>query len=452
MINDQFAENLIETALDSGAECAEVYISEKRESEITVANKKPESVNIKSDRGYGIRVLVDSKIGFYSSNRIEKIKAIENIRNLVKATKLHTPDPFNVLPEKFEKQSKQVDEVFDPRIDKVPLSEKINAATDIEEAGMAYDPRMAGFVWVLYGDVCESYRVLNSSGIDIKSSGTICYGFAYCYANDEKTTQTGRFARAYSHYDKFRPQDIGRKAAEYAIRMLGSTEFKSGSMKAFFPPEAGIPLLFSLFGMIEADSVQKGKSPFRDKLGKKVGSEHVNIIDDGTLSGGLATRPYDSEGIASTCTTIIENGVLKNYLYDSYTARKGNTKSTGNASRSGYHSKPSIHPTNFYMAPGKSDPNSILQSIDSGIMITELSGLHAGINFATADFSVPAKGIIIKNGELGAPVDNISISGNLFDLLQNISETGNDLKWEPVSGMIGAPSFVIEDLKVIGRG
>jgi len=452
MTNDRFAENLIETALDSGAECAEVFLSEKKESEITIANQKPESVNIKSDKGYGIRVLVDSKIGFFSSNRIEELKAIENIRSLVKATKLHTPDPFNVLPDKFIKQPLDVDEVYDPEIERIPLSEKINAAIEIEKAGIEYDPRIAGFVWVLYGDACESYRVLNSSGIDIRSSGTICYGFAYCYATDNQTTQTGRFARAYSHYNKFQPHDIGTNAAEYAIRMLGSTEFKSGSVKALFPPEAGIPLVFSLFGMIEADSVQKGKSPFRDKLGKKVGSVLVNIIDDGTLAGGLATRPYDAEGIASTRTTIIENGILKNYLYDSYTARKGKTKSTGNASRGGYHSKPSINPTNFYMAPGNSDPESLLEGIDSGIMITELSGLHAGINYATADFSVPAKGIIIANGSLAAPVDNISISGNLFDLMKNISKTGNDLEWEPISGMIGAPSIVIEDLKVIGRG
>ena len=452
MTDYTFAEKLIESALDAGAEKAEVYLSEKSETEITIRDETPESVNVNADNGYGIRVLADSKIGFYSSNEIDEMKAIQRIRALVKAVKHHTPDPFNVIPDRPKESNVDIVETFDAKIIRTPLSEKINLAANIEKAGKSLDPRIAGFVWVLYGDITETYRVLNSSGIDVSSSGTTCYGFAYCYANDRQSIQTGRYAEAYGYLNQFDAERVGQTTAEFALRMLGAGDFKSTHSRVLFPPEAGKSLVYTLFNMIEADSIQKGKSPFRGKLNKPVASKILSIVDDGTLTGGLATRPYDSEGVPTGRTTVIENGVLKNYLYDSYTARKGKTRSTGNASRSGYQDKPSIHPTNFYVLPGRTEASEILDKVSDGLMVTELSGLHAGINYATADFSVPAKGIMIRDGVLAEPVDNISISGNMFDLLQNISMVCNDLAWEPINGMVGSPSFVVEDLNVIGRG
>ncbi|MBD3219220.1 MAG: hypothetical protein GF310_13170 [candidate division Zixibacteria bacterium] len=453
MIDESFAQNLIDTALNCGAEKAEAFLSERSGTEITISGGKPESVNVNSDQGYGIRVLLDSKIGFYSSNRLdEPLRATENIRQLVRATAMHTPDPFNALPEWLGDQKNDVQEIYDPELARIPLSEKINTAIEIEKSGLGADSRVKGFVWVLYGDVSETYRILSSTGIDIASSGTTCYGFAYCFANYGEAVQSGRFVKAYGHYHDFDAAEIGHTAADYAVRMLGSKDLRGGNMQAIFPPEAGIPIVQSLFGMIEADSVQKGKSPFRGKIGKMVASDVLTLIDDGTLAGGLGTRPYDGEGIATTRTMVIEKGLLKNYLYDTYTAKKGKTKSTGNASRGGYHSKPLIYPTNFFIQPSKTDVKDVIGDIGNGILITELSGLHAGINHATADFSVPAKGIVIEAGEPAYPVDNIAISGNLFDFLKNISAVGNDLNWEPIEGMIGAPTFKVDNLKIIGRG
>jgi len=452
MIHDKFAKNLLEAALDCGAAQAEIYISEKKETEITIANRKPESVNVKEDSGYGVRVLVDSKLGFYSSNVRDELKAIEKIRKLVNATKLHTLDPFNVIPDIHDKPAATARETYDPRMASAPLSEKIKLATEIEKTGAAVDSRVAGFVWTLYGDKIETFRILSTTGIDATSSGTICYGFAYCYASDGKSVQTGQHACAFGFFDQFDPQEFGVNSAKRALRMLGSRDFQGGDMIALIPPEAGIPLIYSLFGMVEADSVQKGKSPFRNKLGKHVASEKVSIIDDGTLIDGLETRPCDAEGIPTSKTMVMEKGILKNHLYDSYTAKKGKAKSTGNAARMGYSSKPYIAPTNFYLQPGEENEDEILSKINNGIMITELSGLHTGINHATADFSVPAKGILINGGELSQPIDNISIVGNLFDLLKNITHVGRNLNWTPVEGMIGAPSIVVENLRIIGRG
>lgn len=451
MYHSKFAENLINIALEAGADSAEVYLSEKTETEITVSNNRPESVNIKTDNGFGLRILVESKLGFYSSNKFEELGVVENVRQLVKATSLHTPDPYNYIPDPQPQNIADVDEVFDPSIIRIPLTEKIEKAIEIERTGRGFDDRIQGFIWLQYGDMTERYRIINSAGLDIDSAGSICYGFGYCFASDHSSSQTGRYARAYGRFDQFDSELIGQQAARYALRSLGAQAFDGAVMTAMLPPETGIHLMHALFSMIEADSIQKGKSPFRKKLGKKVASSPVTIIDDGTLPGGLSTRPYDSEGIPCTRTVVVENGVLKNYLYDSYTARKGRTNSTGNASRSGYHDRPHIHPTNFYLQSGVQSPVQIMKGIKKGILITELSGLHAGINLATADFSVPAKGILIEKGELESPVENISISGNLFDFLNNITDIGNDLSWEPIDGMIGTPTFVVEDLKIVGK-
>jgi PmbA protein len=210
-------------------------------------------------------------------------------------------------------------------------------------------------------------------------------------------------------------------------------------------------LVGALIDMLSADEVQKGKSPFRDRLGEVVADKSVTIIDDGVLRGGMATCAYDSEGVPSATTPLIENGLLKSFLYDSYNAKKGGTQSTGNASKSSYHDRPSISPTNFYLQPGETAAEDLVGSVGKGLYLTEVSGLHAGINPTTADFSVPAKAIIVRDGEFAAAVDNITISGNMLELLRNVELVASDLKWIPGHGVVGAPTMKIGETKVAGR-
>jgi len=320
----------------------------------------------------------------------------------------------------------------------------------VERAATAYDRRITGFMWLQYGDLVQETAIYNSNGINCESTGSIATIFAYAIAEDGKTAQTGLNVDSSGYFDKLSAKMIGETAAEYAIRMLGASSVETRDYRIVLPPETSSAFVRALSDMLSADRVQKGKSPFRDKLGESVASKLITVVDDGVFPDGLATSPYDSEGMPSQTTTLIDKGELKAFLYDSYCAKKSGTISSGNASRASYHTQPAIAPTNFYLTPGEQSSDSLLKSISNGLYITDVSGLHAAINPITADFSVPAKAIVINSGELSYPVDNITLSGNLLEFFRNIDSIADDMVWVAANGMIGAPTISIDNVKVTG--
>lgn len=451
MFDSKFAETLIDAALSFGAEDAEIYYCRQQGTEIMANNGKAEMINVKSDDGFGVRVLKDSKMAFASSNLTDRKAAIDLVRDVTLRSLLNSPDENNVIPGPVETDVSGAEELFDPDLESLPLATKIDKLLAIEAEAKTYDSRIQGFGWLQYGDSVQRYAVYNSRGVRAESKGTIAYAFAYAIASDGKSVQTGTYVDAAGYFDRLSEKKIGATVAKFAVRMLGASSVKTGEYLLVLSPETSSVFLEPLSGMLSADRVQKGKSPLHDRLGDKIASSNLTIIDDGLLPGGLATSPYDSEGMPSGTTTLIENGKLKLFLYDSYSARKGKTKSTGNASRSSYHAQPSITPTNFYLKQGEMTKEKLVGSVSNGLYITEVSGLHAAINPTSADFSVPAKAIMIRNGELAGAVDNITLSGNLLDFCRKVDKIANDLTWIPANGMIGAPTVSISSVKVTGE-
>jgi len=203
-------------------------------------------------------------------------------------------------------------------------------------------------------------------------------------------------------------------------------------------------LIGNIFEAANGDSIYRGASFFAGKLGEKVAADSVTVIDDGTIVGGFGTSPFDGEGLPSRRTVIIENGVLKNYLLNTYTGRKLNMPSTGNASR-GLAGNPGIGPGNLFMVAGAQTPEEILHSVPNGLYVTELMGF--GINMVTGDYSRGAAGLWIENGELTYAVEEITIAGNLKDIFQNIVAIGNDLVFR---GSTASPTLCIEGMTIAG--
>lgn len=449
--NSDFAESLIDAALSFGAGSAEVYFGKKTETEIIVSECRAETANVRVDSGFAIRAVRDGKMVFASSSHTDRKEAVDLVRDAVKRMDLHSPDDFNVIPDRLDVDVTGVDEPFDETIERLPLDRKIEKAIQIEKAAKAFDPRVVGFGWLQYGDSVQDYCVCNSNGIRAHSRGTLAYAFAYAIAAADGCVQTGTIEDAAGYFDKLDPDLLGQRVARFAVRMLGSGEIHTGEYSLVLPPETSSSFISALADMFSADRVQKGKSPLAGRMGDVIASEKVTIVDDGVLPGGLATSPYDAEGVPATRKVLVRGGVLHGLLYDSYTARKDHTKSTGNSSRANYHSQPAITPSNFFVEPGNMTPGKILDYVGDGLYITELSGLHAGINPTTADFSVPAKAIVISGGELAHPVANITISGNLLSFFGNVAAVANDLAWVPSLGMIGAPTICVADIKVTGK-
>ncbi len=238
---------------------------------------------------------------------------------------------------------------------------------------------------------------------------------------------------------------MGRIAAQRTLRRLGARKVKTARVPIVFDPQMARSLLDHIFEAVNGDAIYRGASFLAGKLGERVAGENVTVIDDGTVRGGFGTTPFDDEGVPSRRTVVIENGVLKSYLLNTYTARKLGLQTTGNASR-GLAGNPSIGVGNFFLQPGTKKPEAIIAGVPEGLYVTELLGF--GVNLVTGDFSRGASGLWISGGELAYPVEEITIAGNLKDMLLNIAEIGDDLVFR---GAVASPTLRLEGLTVAGE-
>lgn len=443
----------VDQAKKSGADAVEAYITDSQTVQINITQRAVEQVNSSADAGVGIRVLKDQKMIFGSSNELSKKSIKDMVSGLMRKVPYHTPDEFNVIPGKefgfLEGDwSSYTDRIsYDPKITEVPIEEKIKRAISIEASGLDYSPKIAGSMNVIYLDQTSMVYLANSNGLSgwYPSSGS--GGYANFSAVEGEESQSGSFFQIGIKYADFEPVKVGRTAAERAVSMLGAKPIPSCEVPMVVSSEVGAQFLGYIVGMLSADPVQKGKSLFADKIGEKVAADMFTLIDDGKLKGGLDTSPVDGEGIPKQTTPLIVDGVLKTYLFDCYTAKKGKTKSTGNRGRGGYQSMGDIGSTNLYLKAGNMAPEEILANIKDGFYITVAFGLHAGINSISGDFSIPVAGFKIENGEMTFPIRGITIGGNLFEFLKSVDKVGSDLTWQQ---SIGCPTFSVKSIKIGG--
>jgi len=240
------------------------------------------------------------------------------------------------------------------------------------------------------------------------------------------------------------------RVAQKAIELIGGKIVKSEKLPIVFDPSVGADFMEVISGILSAESVQKGKSALAGKIGKQTASSIITIIDDATLQNALATAPFDEEGTPSQKNILIENGILKGYLYNLYSASKDKTRSTGNAQRGSFKNLPGIGSTNFYLAPGKRSSDEIISNVTKGIYITRVMAMHS-VNPISGDFSVGAAGVMIENGKKTFPVRGITIAGNLLELLSSIADVGNDLRFFVYSGNCGSPTLLVDSLMVGGE-
>jgi PmbA protein len=456
----ELAQKLVERSRKLGAEEVEAFVMESSEVDIKIKDGQPETVNYTDSSGYGLRILIDGKMGFASSNNLNLSEADDIITRLIKYTEKHTPDEHNIFPAPpTDVTHDQSINQFDESMATVPVEEKIKKVTSIETAARNADSRILQVPWLQYGDSSRQFAIASSKEISGVSRRSETFGVVMALGMesgsdnqpDPGSAQTGTGIDVKAYFKELDPVGIGQKAARFALRMLGAGDGRTAEVEGVFPPETGFNFIKLVADMAAADMVQKKKSIFADKMGEVVASDMVTIIDDGRLAGGLASSSVDGEGVPTTTKDIIKNGRLTTLLYDSYTAHRDNIKSNGNAVRRSFSSKPYIAPTNFYMKAGNISRDNLIASVKEGLYVTEVSGLHASVDQVTGNFSIPGKGLIIKNGELTTPVTNITVSGNIFDFFKGIDAVADDLTWEPREDTIGVPTFKVNQIKIGGK-
>jgi len=447
MNHQDLAHDTLKKALKAGADLAEIYILKSSSTKIDILNQKIESTDIISDYGMGIRVIKDRELGFAYTADFDPASIDQSISKSLESSKNIPQDQFNVLPYPI-KQELQLD-IYDEKINKTAIEDKIKFAMEIEKTAYSFDKRIKKTEKVFYRDNEIKAVLVNSNGVNISYKLNLCGGLAEVIAEEKKLAEGGTGIDFVKKFDSLNPERIGKEAAERATELLGAKIIPSQKLHFVFDPVVGTQFLGAISVMLSSDSVQKEKSLFKDKIGKIVGSKILSIIDNGRLANAVGSSPFDAEGSPTQETRLIEKGTLTCYLYNCYTAAKDKVKSTGNGHRSSFKSLPEVSPSNLYIEPGETSSDDIIKSINKGLFLTRVMGMHT-VNPISGDFSVGAQGIMIENGKKTFPVRGITIAGNLIEMLKKIEMVGKDLRFLPFGANLGSPTLLISDISISG--
>ena len=427
---------------------AEVFFSSSKSFSIDVLDGKVESVEEVRDQGLGIRVIKDQKLGFAFTSEFDESVIEETINKAIENAKNTEVDEYNGLPEPqgSRVKSQETLDIFDPKISKVSITEKIELAKSIEKAAYQADKKVKKTEKVSYSEAENEIWIVNSKGINISYKSNHCGAFAEVIAIQDNEMEAGYGMNYVTNFDDLNFEAVGCEAAKHAAQLLGAKNLSSQNIPLVIDPQVAAQLLEILVAPLSSESVQKGKSLFASKVNQAIGSDILTIIDNGRLEKGIGSTPFDSEGVPTQETKLVEQGQLKTFFYNTYTANKGKTKSTGNAARGSFQSLPAIGPTNLYIQTGSQTQDEIVKNISKGLYVVNIMGAHTA-NPISGDFSFGASGIMIENGKLTYPVRSITIAGNLIDLLKHLKAVGSDLRF---FGSIGAPTLLFEGITVSG--
>lgn len=431
---------------------AEVYLSKTSSLKIDILDQQVESIDELTDCGLAIRIIKDKKLGFAFTSDFDETIIEQTIEQAIANAKSADADEFLGLPEKSSRVASETSStgLFDEKIGKTSTEDKIKLAMTVEQAAYDADQRVKKTEKVNYSDNESEIWIANSNGLNVNYKSNYCGADAQVIAVDKNEMQMGFGLDFFTKIKELTPAKIGQEAAQKAIEQLGAKEIPSQKLDLVLSPFVGTQLLGVLAAMLSSDATQKGKSLFAGQIGQIVGAKGLTIIDNGKLANGLASAPFDAEGVPTQETKLIEAGVLKNFLYNTYTANKEKVKSTGNAVRGSFSSIPMVSPTNFYIEPGKDSPTTIIKAVNKGLYVTRLMGIHTA-NPISGEFSVGATGIMIENGQKSSPVRGITIAGNIVDLLKKVDGIANNLRFIPMMANTGSPTILISDVSVSGH-
>ncbi len=432
----------------------EIFAARGVENDINVFDGKIDTMSFSDSIGIGIRVFKDHSIGYAYTAVLKEDIIKDTIEKAITNSMITEKDEFNYLPTDDDQRYKKImvkeDILFKDSFLSAEVEEKIDMAIQLESLIKNTDKRVTGVNDVTYNDSISEVCIINSNGFTGCYSTTIAMVYASVISREGKDTSTGDYFGIAKDPREIDLDEIASNAARRSVAILGGKKIRSSKMDIVLDPMTAAQFLGVIASSLSADSVQKGKSLFKDKIGEKLFKIDINIFDDGTLPEGLVSRPFDGEGIIKGKTPVFEAGELKTFLYDTYTARKDNTLSTGNASRASYRSTPTVGLSNFYISPGKYDLGEMISSIDRGLYVIDIIGLASGTNPISGQMSVGAKGLMIEKGKLTHPVKEVTIATDILTFMSSFKMLGNDLRFVPGAGYMGSPSILAENIAISG--
>jgi PmbA protein len=427
-------------------EQVEAFVARESEASVRVYEGEVEHLTSAQSEGIGVRVIKDGRVGFAYAGTLDDDSIAEVLAEARDNVAFGTPDEWAGLATPDGVPPADVD-LWREALASYPTDSKVALALELERTTLALDPRLR-VEDANYADVLAESAVATSTGIAQAGRATGCYVSISTIADDGNETQTGfgfSVGRAPEDIDVAKAAADG---ADRAVRMLGATKPASRKLTVVFDPFVTAQFLGVLSATLNGESVLKGRSLFAHRVGEEVAASLVTLVDDATNALAFSATPIDGEGLATRRSVLIEDGVLQGFVQSSYSGRRSGTASTGNATRGGFKSTPGCGCLALSLTPGTREQSELVASIDDGVLIQMVQGLHSGVNPVSGDFSTGASGLLISGGELGAPVREFTIGSTIQRMLQDVAEVGGDVEWLPMSA--AGVSLVIRDVTMSG--
>jgi PmbA protein len=441
------ARRAVEAALDAGADDADAYAERSVEREIRVYDGGVESLTDASSRGVGVRAFVGGRWGHAYGTDLGD----DGLRQL--ATAAHAaaavadPDEHAGLPD--ESGSADVGPLRSPELASWTTERKIELALEVER-GARSNPKVTQVEQVVYADSDAEAALSGSRGFTGSFAASAAWAYASAFAGEGEDLMTGLGLGIGRGPEALDARAIGAEAGERAASLAGARQPPSRRCPVVFDSFVAASFLGFIGGMLSADAVQRGRSLFADREGDEIASPLLRLADDGTAPDGLATAPFDGEGSPRRRVGLIEDGRLLTFLFDARTARKAGRATTASAVRSSYRTAPSVGTGNLVVEPGESTLEDLVREAGDGLYVTDVVGLHSGVNPVSGTFSVGATGRLIENGELGAPVREITIASDLVSMLRAVEGVGSEARWIPFGGSVRAVPLLLREMAVSG--
>lgn len=440
------AREVVRLACSQGATAAECTIASGQEFTVDVRLGEIEKLKEAGSRGAGIRILRGQHVGSSYTSDLTQDGLQRMVQQAIELSQITTEDPFAGLPDPEDLGQLDTDlQLYSDAINSFDTPARIALAKEAEKAAMSADPRITNSEGAAFR-AHQSHQAFANS-LDFAGE----YRTASCSIS---VTPVGRhgdrmerdfwFSLGRTPADLEPAEAVGRQAAERVLRRLGARKVPTQKVPVIFEPRTARSLLAHLFEAFSGSSVYRQESFLAGKIGEQIATDALTLVDDATLPGLFGTSPFDDEGVRSRRTLVIEKGVLRNYLLNTYTARKLNMKTTGNASR-GITGNAGVGHGNLFVEPGTQSPEELIKSIPNGFYVTELIG--QGFNVVTGDYSRGAAGLWIENGELTYPVSEVTIASTLPEMFAHLT-LANDLEFR---GSTAAPTMLVEEMTVSGQ-
>jgi PmbA protein len=437
----------VEAALSAGAADAEAWAEETVSRHVRVYEEAVESLSDAGGRGLGLRAFEDGRAGYAYGTDLSGDGIAALARAARGAAEVVDTDEFGGLPDEFGTST--VQGLHSPALAEWSTERKVELALAVERAARAREG-VTQVETVVYSDAEARVAIANSRDFSATFESTQAWAYASAFAGEGANLMTGLGVGLGRDPAGLDPLAIGDEAAARALALVGARAPRTRHCPVVLDTFVAASFVGFIGGMLSADAVQRGRSLFAGKEGEEVADPAFALVDDGANPDGPGSSPFDGEGSPTRRTPLIEDGRLSTFLFDTRTARKAGRRTTGNASRGSYRSPPAVGTTNLMLQPGDQSLDELVSRVGDGLYVTDVAGLHSGVNPVSGTFSVGASGRLIENGELGRPVREMTIASDLVSMLRAVQAVGSEERWVPFGGSVNAAPLLIAEMSVSG--